>query len=616
MFSIKERFKSIVTLAGLTNSNRAIHDGDAVEIIEVRVGQGRNLNAFYEPGLADPLPGAWGFISKREWGPITQVDGTGASSTREGLIFNLEVFNSHQGMGAPAISQNSFVRELEFVAEYQGEQYIHAYAWLREDEPDVNNLLTPPDEPGIPDELIRFTIPFWLTNTEDAHLTVRFDALGFVTLEKLLSLLGQLGNGGGEVPLFEDNPANILGDAPNASVGDTLTIPRANHRHPVNVNDSAPTQIAATSTPGASTVYSRVDHVHGTPFETAASNLLSDAPTASLGTSGNIPRSNHRHPANVNNDAPRALEVTAAPGASTVYSRVDHVHPLPPGLNAGAWELIFSRTTSGTQNWTVPDRLAGRRYEIGVFVVGGGGGGAIGSAATAEAFACSGGAGGETEWGTLTASPGQVYSITAGAGGAARTRTNIAASATTNGANGATSSFSGAPLAAMGRTPISANGGEGGRTGSGLGAIARGANGGQGSDGVLQAIDLLPIAPSRGARAADVRNTATNPPTWAFGGNSMPAMCLNPFTGEFVLAAGGGSGRATTTPQQGFKFPNGLGGGNANWANGATSAVIAEDGTSAGCGGGAAIAINSSGQTIIGGAGAPGGVFIYAREVL
>ncbi len=61
--------------------------------------------------------------------------------------------------------------------------------------------------------------------------------------------------------------------------------------------------------------------------------------SAIAGTSAAASRSDHVHPANVDNVVPAALGVTPHAGVSTVYARRDHVHPRPTATDVGAVPL-------------------------------------------------------------------------------------------------------------------------------------------------------------------------------------------------------------------------------------------------------------------------------------
>ena len=126
--------------------------------------------------------------------------------------------------------------------------------------------------------------------------------------------------------------------------------------------------------------------------------------------------------------------------------------------NSGMWNLeaaydySFSQytppsqvlfTTTGAQNWTVPPGIT----EISAVVVGGGGGGGGGETGRNEGV--TGGAGGGLAYGTFAVTPGEVLTVTVGAGG-------TAGPAGGNGGTGGSSSI------ARGATVLLSGGGGGG----------------------------------------------------------------------------------------------------------------------------------------------------------
>ena len=142
---------------------------------------------------------------------------------------------------------------------------------------------------------------------------------------------------------FETNVANFASDVTSGSVGTSVLIARADHRHPLNVDGTAPTTVAAgtAASTGAAATYARRDHQHAVTVETNSGVLLKDSSSPSAGTTGAIVRADHRHPLNVNTGIPNVDGVGAA-GAAGAYARSDHRHPLnvpssgtPADLGAG-----------------------------------------------------------------------------------------------------------------------------------------------------------------------------------------------------------------------------------------------------------------------------------------
>ncbi|MCL2409437.1 MAG: hypothetical protein FWC96_07465 [Oscillospiraceae bacterium] len=319
---------------------------------------------------------------------------------------------------------------------------------------------------------------------------------------------------------------------------------------------------------------------------------------------------------------------------------------MPP--RPGAWELIQSYTTAGTYTWTAPNlHEDGRGYEIGVFIVGGGGSGAVGAVGAIggvnehQYLALSGGASGETRVLYSTVTPGQSIPLVVGQGGAGREILNIVAATgiAQDGNNGGASAF-------MGITIDSGQGGIGRRSGPGPGVniAAPGASGGQGSDAVSAAVVEFPntqvlenvrnirqVAPARGVSTVPryIHAGGTTVAQLAAigllpGGDTIPAMALNPFTGEYLLGAGGGAG--TWQPvigatgrsgwmQEGFAFGDGkrAGNGAAQWSA-AVQDTIGGTATAVGSGGGSAASYAQVGRLARSGAGADGAVYIYVRQ--
>jgi hypothetical protein len=117
------------------------------------------------------------------------------------------------------------------------------------------------------------------------------------------------------------------------ATGTSHNVPRSDHSHPVNIDNVAPESVGADipGDPGASNVYADRAHLHPVVLEADVTKLTADGPTSaagSLGTVGVLPRSDHRHPLNVDATLPLPVNLAAAAGTSAKYARIDHVHTL------------------------------------------------------------------------------------------------------------------------------------------------------------------------------------------------------------------------------------------------------------------------------------------------
>lgn len=137
--------------------------------------------------------------------------------------------------------------------------------------------------------------------------------------------------------VFESVAANLLPDTPGGNVGVSEKVVRANHRHPHNTDanvpvDIAPNNVALTGFASANT-YAYRAHTHAVTMETLNAGFLTDLSGGSAGVANKMCRSDHRHENNTDGvDPPDVSRTTAGAGASTKYSRRDHVHKLPAAL--------------------------------------------------------------------------------------------------------------------------------------------------------------------------------------------------------------------------------------------------------------------------------------------
>ena len=325
---------------------------------------------------------------------------------------------------------------------------------------------------------------------------------------------------------------------------------------------------------------------------------------------------------NSNSDTIDSLLYTANASITTLKSNTFNQ------INA-AWKLLQSYTTSGTYTWTAPDVFGdGRTYKIGVYIkAGGGGGGACYATYYGSSHhygTATGGASGRTKVAYFTVTPGTTYTVVVGAGGAGGIILGSSASSA-----GATSGSSGGSSAFNGTT---ASGGGGGGAATGTLNIVNGSTGGQGSDAMGSAnftgsmLSTTPtVAPAMGEKSKDFLNFTYS--YLAFGGNTYPAECVNPFTGVKTLGAGGsancdGYSTVAVNVQTCPTLEDGLSAGTGVGVTVAGTAMSGTGGaaTSPGSGGGAAACGSSSTSyaasgTVTGGAGAAGAVYIYIEGV-
>lgn len=139
---------------------------------------------------------------------------------------------------------------------------------------------------------------------------------------------------GTQLRLFENDASKFAPDG-TAALGVRTRVPRSDHVHPSNVNNTNPATLGPSiaAAPGVSLVYPRLDHVHPVNTETDANAFMKDLPGGAPGTSVNFPRSDHQHALNVDAVVPATISrYTASTGAAAAYARRDHIHNLPTSL--------------------------------------------------------------------------------------------------------------------------------------------------------------------------------------------------------------------------------------------------------------------------------------------
>lgn len=276
-------------------------------------------------------------------------------------------------------------------------------------------------------------------------------------------------------------------------------------------------------------------------------------------------------------------------GVAELWGRVGYKYA-PRG---SAWDKIQSYETAGSYTWTAPDLFGdGRKYKIGVLVIGGGGSGGatVSVAAGAATSHALGGASGRSTAFVMEVTPGNTYAVVVGAGGASVSASNSQVA----GKAGGTSSFNG--------------------------KTAAGGSGGTGHKGEQTEYTTV----LTGGQLPNLRRHSN------YGGSTIGAVssvlvgdvtsCINPFEGTRILGAGGSaysnfwSGGSGGNSYNGGKNPlnSSKGGGNGSYAAASSTVPTGVAGNEAGCGGGAAANTAGSGtKTAKSGAGAAGAVYIY-----
>ncbi|SBV94448.1 hypothetical protein KL86CLO1_10515 [uncultured Eubacteriales bacterium] len=319
-----------------------------------------------------------------------------------------------------------------------------------------------------------------------------------------------------------------------------------------------------------------------------------------------------------------ALATKTAAAARTALG-VPSVADTTALLTLPPWVRIATYETAGAFTWTAPDLFNGANYDIGGWMCGGGGAGGVAlrnSGTTTYYYQAVGGASGRARAFKMTVTPGQVYNLVVGVGGAAAV---AATSLYANGNSGGSTSFNG----------ISVDGGEGGKYAYDSSSdfsykSLPAAIGAQCSVGLTQPLStsslylfntfLMTMNPFGGVlvpHSLRVRDGSPIYDFWNLGMVGFPNECFDPFACEQRLGAGASALYTVSSSPSGILFPpglnptSGLGGG----AGSITNGTPAGDATAPGCGGGALCYAASGPIASRNGAGAPGAVYIYARRV-
>jgi hypothetical protein len=226
-------------------------------------------------------------------------------------------------------------------------------------------------------------------------------------------------------------------------------------------------------------------------------------------------------------------------------------------------------------------------YTINYLLVAGGGGGASGG----------GGAGGMTT-GSTSITPGIVYTVTVGAGGAGSTSGYTVAGA--NGGNTAAFSLTaiGGGRGSIGPSAGASSGGSGGGA-SRVGDSAGSGTAGQGNAGGLAADGLSAFTSGGGGGGAGAAGTASVNRAGAVGGIG----ATSTISGSSITYAGGGGGGTNDSTNGSGPFAGGAGGGGAGFFSLSSSGSSGASGTANTGGGGGGTGSNTS---TVGGAGGSG----------
>lgn len=333
-------------------------------------------------------------------------------------------------------------------------------------------------------------------------------------------------------------------------------------------------------------------------------------------------------------------------------------------VNAG-WVRIAKWETAGNYTWEAPDLFGGRPYQIGVVVIGGGGsGGAVAwkkTTASDYAIGATGGGSGFLKSLVLSTTANKGFNIVVGNGGATVQATaNSNADGFTQGNDGKASSLKtdslliesyggqrgDVAISPLNNLPLNDSWLDGGYGGQPSGAVLllnknnlnylnELSNCDAVCCGTLVVSKILYADRGSGSytfrtmsndysvfTASAIKPSLSFPKQNGYGANYS---CYNPFTGLYMLGAGGGAigiylinsynGKEINFYDEQGNVCHG-GGGVADTTNTAT-AVSARDGKGAGCGGGGCVnnGRTQNTYTSISGAGADGAVYIYARGV-
>lgn len=194
-------FKSIVTDLGNEMLTRAIALNKTVDIKTAKIGSGR---ALANQGQLTSIVT-----------PITATVRIGGKNFEVGdpSILTIEVQVSNQGILA-----SSYIREMGLYANDGTGEILFAYIWL--DGADSNNMLPYPESIDFPDTGLLFKVAIFITNQENANITVSFSLDAFVTYREMTEYVTQA-TAGSEVLDSISDRIGFPPDTPNAT-GSTI----------------------------------------------------------------------------------------------------------------------------------------------------------------------------------------------------------------------------------------------------------------------------------------------------------------------------------------------------------------------------------------------------------
>lgn len=168
-------FKSIITDAGAEMLTKAFANGTIININSVKIG---NLAATSGQAqltnIISPLE-INAHLSDKKF-----VEATGEFPS----LLTVAVTVTNKGL-AEAV----YVREIGLFANNGAETILFAYGWL--EGPDINNLMPVPINPGFEDTSVAHNIAFFITNQENAKITISFSPGTFLTWQQMVDYTAQ-----------------------------------------------------------------------------------------------------------------------------------------------------------------------------------------------------------------------------------------------------------------------------------------------------------------------------------------------------------------------------------------------------------------------------------------
>lgn len=157
-------YELYVTAKGIINTQEAIFTKDRdINLVDITIGSGQftNLQQVIEAtDLLQPINGSVTSISDRRWETV-EINGV-PTKVR---LFEVRVFNTF-------VTQRAWIREVAFWAEWNGERYLHALAYIPTDVANLNNEIAPPLTQGIAQEVFPIRARFLLTKDQDQVLQI------------------------------------------------------------------------------------------------------------------------------------------------------------------------------------------------------------------------------------------------------------------------------------------------------------------------------------------------------------------------------------------------------------------------------------------------------------